>query len=65
MFEYYLTSYFLVGDEGATLLVVLSPDYVLLLGLNQDVSLLTILERLQTTLPQLVHYLEIKMLVWL
>ena len=56
---------FLVGDEGATLLVVLSPDYVLLLGLNQDAPLLTILERLQTALPPLVNYLQIKMLVWL
>lgn len=51
---------FLVGQEGATLLLPLSPDYGLLLAFQQEIALPTILERLHAALPPLLSCLQIE-----
>lgn len=51
---------FLVGQEGATLLLLLSPDYGLMLAFQQEIALPTVLERLPAALPPLLSCLQIE-----
>jgi predicted regulator of Ras-like GTPase activity (Roadblock/LC7/MglB family) len=55
----------LAGDEGATLLLLLSPDYVLTVGLNRETFTPLIFERLREALNPLLKTLQITNLPWL
>lgn len=54
-----------VGEEGAIFMIVLSPDYILTLGLNRDVSASSLLVKLRESISPLLETLRVRNLPWL
>ena len=49
----------IAGAEGMTLVLVLSQDYVLTLGLNREISVHTVFERLRESITPLLRTLQL------